>query len=255
LILTQLNGRTIRVSGAVSTLNPVYDEDANIISIANEETSYTTGSIVRVKPKIPYKVNLIVPAKTDQGVTAAYDLSVANLTKASIFAFPFLGGKRSLFLWDKFFVNSFIGTKDDSNIIALLYRFSGDTLFTKFEHALRSFGNFKYEIDPDPYHVLFVFDVPDTARSSYDHFVQGRYSQIDDFNKLKILDFHGYNMESRAAQILFKSESLRRELELDLDVSLSEDSELHSTLDLEEEIFNEEYYKIPSKTETKFLTT
>jgi hypothetical protein len=153
-----------------------------------------------------------------------------------------LGGRRELFYWDKLLVNAFCAIPYEDNIIALLYRFCGDAEFTRFEAALEQFRNFKYKIDTDPYHVLFVFDVPEETRASYEHFVNGRYSEIDDIVKLKILDYHGFNMDGSTAKILFKSPSLKKELEEQLDVTIPEENELHSPPKLNEETFDPELY-------------
>ena len=82
--------------------------------------------------KKPFKVNDIVRATVDN--TISYVFSTARLTKSSLFLLPMLGGTRRLFMFDKLFVNAFIAAEQYTNCIALLYRFSGDTIFLKFEN-------------------------------------------------------------------------------------------------------------------------
>jgi hypothetical protein len=60
--------------------------------------------------------------------------------------------------------------------------------------------------------------------------------------KLKILDYHGFNMDGSTAKILFKSPSLKKELEELLDVTIPEGNELHSPPKLNEETFDPELY-------------
>jgi hypothetical protein len=175
-----------------------------------------------------------------------YDLSVDRLTDSSIFLLPFLGGNRKLMLWDSLFVNAFMGTPDDHECVALLYRYSGEPMFTKFESALCSFRNFRRKVDPDPHHVLFVFDVPEEAKSSYAAFKEGRYSEISDDWKLRILEFHGYDFDGHTGQILFKDPGLRRTLEEQLDVRLPDNAELYSKPSSSVEVFSSEFYS-PSK--------
>ena len=75
---------------------------------------------------------------------------------------------------------------------------------------------FRRRVDPDPYHVLFVFDVPEDAVVHTKHMsMAGKYSQIDDIWKLKILEFHGFDIDGHTGKILFQSDSLKRELEED----------------------------------------
>jgi len=231
------------MTGSVADYSRVYDEDGKTITaLVNGKLKHDIGSIVRGRTKNPYKLNHITPLYNAVNLLAGYDLSVARATKSTIFLCPMLGGRRELFYWDKLLVNAFCAIPYEDNIIALLYRFCGDAEFTRFEAALEQFRNFKYKIDTDPYHVLFVFDVPEETRTSYEHFVNGRYSEIDDIVKLKILDYHGFNMDGSTAKILFKSPSLKKELEEQLDVTIPEENELHSPPKLNEETFDPELY-------------
>ena len=243
IIFAPVNGRTIRMTGSVADYSRVYDEDGKTITaLVNGKLKHDIGSIVRNRTKNPYKVNHITPLYNAVNLLAGYDLSVARQTKSTIFLCPMLGGKRELFYWNNLLVNAFCAVPNEENIIALLYRFSGDATFTKFEHALEQFQAFKYKIDTDPYHVLFVFSVPEHAEGAYNHFINGKYSEIDDILKLKILDYHGFNMDGSTAKILFKSPSLKAELEEQLDVTIPEGNELHSPPKLNEETFNPELY-------------
>jgi hypothetical protein len=243
IIFAPVNGRTIRMTGSVADYSRVYDEDGKTITaLVNGKLKHDLGSIVRGRTKNPYKVNHIIPLYNAVNLLAGYDLLVAKATKSTIFLCPMLGGKRELFYWNNLLVNAFLAIPNEENVIALLYRFSGDATFTKFEHALEKFGTFKYKIDTDPYHVLFVFGIPEHAQGAYEHFINGRYSEIDDIIKLKILDYHGFNMDGSTAKILFKSPSLKAELEEQLDVTIPEGNELHSPPKLNEETFDPELY-------------
>jgi hypothetical protein len=242
--LTIVNARTVRLSGDIKQFKPIYEND-EIVKLEGVDISYSIGQIIRPKLRTPYKINVIqkLTAGGNPSLPAqSYDLSIAKTNLSSIFAAPLLGGNRELFLWDKYFVNAFVETVDEKNVIAMLYRFSGDVLFLKFEAALCAFRTFKYKIDTDSYHVLFVFEVPETSQSSYEKLMASEYSKIDDFLKLKILDYHGFSMDGQTARVLFKSEILRKELEEKLDCTIPEANELHSALDMTQERFDPEYY-------------
>jgi hypothetical protein len=214
------------------------------ININGGEVLLECGTCIKPKDGAnPYRINHIFPLYNAEEILVGYDLTVAKQTKASIFIAPLLSGNRKLFLWDKWFVNAFIGCpKEEEDVICLLYRFSGDTLFTKFEAALEKFFNFKYKFDPDPYHVMFVFSVPEEFKSSYNAFKNSKYSEINDIVKLKILDYHSFSQDGMTGQILFKARSLRAQLEKDLEQELPKDAELCSAIDLSEEIFNPDFY-------------
>ena len=246
--LTIVNARTVRLSGDIKQFKPIYNESNEIIKLEGEELDYHIGQVIRPRLKTPYKINIIqkLAAGGDPNNPAqGYDLSVAKMNLSSIFAAPLLGGNRELFLWDKYFVNAFVETKDEKNIIAMLYRFSGDVLFLKFEAALCAFRTFKYKVDTDSSHVMFVFDVPETSQSAYERLMASEYSKMDDFLKLKILDYHKFSMDGQTARVLFKSDILKAELEEKLDCMIPQENELHSALDMTQERFDPEYYYTP----------
>jgi hypothetical protein len=245
-----VNGRSVRLTGDLSKCEEQKIHNV-IISLKwqypDHECVIKAGQTIRAHgPKSPYKANIIRPGLSLEGNLVCYDLSVAKLTDSSIFVLPFMGGNRSLMLWDSLFVNAFCGTAEDKDCIALLYRFSGTPVFTRFESALCSFRNFRRRYDPDPYHVLFVFDVPDDAKDSYDYYMDGKYSLIDDIWKLKILEFHNFDIDGHTGKILFQSDDLKKQLEETLDVVLPYKAELHSKPNMLNEIFDADYYA-PSK--------
>ena len=247
LTWTPQNGRTVRLSGNLTKIHQV-EKDGEIIKLYDEEgTVAKVGGTVYTRPKSPFRVN-IIKSSVLGGKLLGYRLYSSLLTTSSTFVLPFLGVNRKWFMWDSLFINCFIGTnkEDTGRVITLLYRFSGKTDFLKFESAMCAFRSFVRRYDPDPYHVMFVFNVPLAASASYDHFVNGRYSQIDDIWKLKILEFHGFDIDGMTGKILFQADSLRTKIERKLDVTLAPDAELHSVPNLELEVFDPDYY-LPQK--------
>lgn len=243
LTWTPQNGRTVRLSGNLTNIHQV-EEDGDIIKLYNDEgMEIKVGDTVYPRPKSPFKINFIKHVVIN-GKMVGYNLYTSLLTTSSTFVLPFLGVDRKWFMWDSLFINCFIGTtEDDTNrVIALLYKFSGKTDFLKFESAMCAFRSFIRRYDPDPYHVMFLFNVPESATKSYEHFVNGKYSEIDDIWKLKILEFHGFDIDGMTGKILFQADSLRKEIEERLDVELPPDAELHSKPNLEFEVFNPKYY-------------
>jgi hypothetical protein len=238
VILVPKNARTFTLMpgdrGAVAT-----EVGDRIIALDTGQYTICKGDVINVKKK-PYKVNTIT--KDIVGKKLVYNLSTSTLTKSSMFVMPMLGAERRLFMFDSLFVNCFINTKEHKNKIALLYRFSGDKLFLKFEQALQQFRGFVDYYDPSPHFVLFVFNVPDQHKENYVHFLNGRYSQLSPDYKDKILDFHGFDIDGQLGQILFKSTRRRMRLEAELGVELDDDAEVYSIMNEEEETFNPKIY-------------
>ena len=107
----------------------------------------TTSSNVEIK-KRKYKVNIIEKVATKKGVH--YILSIAKRTKSAIFLPPMLGGEKTLYFWNTLLLNCFIATEDDEDCISLLYRWSSDPKYLKFEQALTKFRFFRRRYDHDP---------------------------------------------------------------------------------------------------------
>ena len=156
---------------------------------------------------------------------------------------PMLPGQKELYFWNSLFVNAFIKTPEDNDCIALLYRWSSDPKYLKFEKALSQFKNFRRRYDPSPNYVMFVFDIPKRHIRNYKKFIEGKYSRFSKAYKVDILEFHDADIKDEIGQILFLNSKRRKALEKRLGVYLPETSELLSIIDIEKETYSPEIYK------------
>ena len=239
LIFKPTNPLTFQVSGGTRVLT-AHKVDGIIQALEGPSgLNLTLGLSVDVK-KINYKINIIEEVWRNDVLT--YDLSVSKRTKASFFILPMLGGKKSHYFWNQLFMNCFIATPEEKNCIALLYRFSADPLFLKFEKAVTKFRWFKRREDPSDGYVLFIFNVPPAYEQDYEKIINGKYSEISKKYKIDLLEFHNTQIDSLIGEVLFKSERRRLQLEKDLGAILPENSELLSIIDPEQETFNIKTY-------------
>lgn len=209
--------------------------DESIMSIdLPDGRNFTVGQTVLFN-KLPYKINTI-----EKHQTSEYTLRVANRTKSSSFLMPMFKGDKRLYMYDKLLLNCFLGENLDT--LVLVYRFSGDSTFLRFESALKSFKNFIKTEDPNEYCVKFEFTIPNKLLTEFDYFIEGKYSKLSSDYKMQILKFHNLGIQSQMAEILFKSESRRIALETKLNVKLDIDAELSSIINIKKEIFNLEDY-------------
>jgi len=209
-----------------------------------ENINIFIGLTTEVK-KFKYKINTIKQLSKDN--ILYYDLSTAKRTKSSTFILPMLGGERRLFFWNKLFMNAFVGIEDKKDCIVLLYKFSIDPLFLKFEKAIQKFRSFSEKIDVDPYHVIFIFTVPDEHIKNYNKLKKGKYSELDEEYKFQILEFHSLDVKDQIAQVLWKSEKRRKAMEKTLDAEIDDNSELLTPIDFDTEIYDIETYEIKNK--------
>lgn len=240
LVYTPINALSFRVSGDTCALKP-NKKDGIITSLEGVDGEmFPLGITVELKRR-KYKINLIEEVKIKR--KKHYTISIAKRTKSSIFLLPMLGGNRRLYFWNKLFLNCFIATEEDKDCIALLYRWSSAPIFLKFEKALSKFKSFRRRYDPTPNCVMFVFDIPKPQKRNYKKFLRGQYSKLSSNYKIHLLEFHDKDMNDTLGQVLFKTEKRRQSLEAKLDVSLPEDSELLSIINVEDETYNPEIYK------------
>jgi len=240
LLYTPIDALSFRVSGDTSMLTANI-KDGVIQSLqCPDGERLPLGLTVEVKRK-KYKINNIKEIMTRTG--KQYVVSIAKRTKASMFVMPMLGGNRHLYFWNSLFLNCFIATEEDKDCIALLYRFSGDSLFLKFEKALSKFKTFRRRYDPTLDCVMFVFDVPKSQKRNYNKFVKGQYSRLSAAYKMHLLQFHDKDIDDTIGQVLFKTEKRKISLENKLNALLPEDSELLSIIDIKDETYNPEIYK------------
>jgi len=240
LLYTPVDALSFRITGGTHLLTTERKENTIISLNDNTGPLFSLGTTVEIK-KRKYKVNIIEEIIVN--ATRYYKIYIAKRTKTSNFIMPMLSGNRELYFWNRLFVNAFIKTPEDDNCIALLYRWSSNPLYIKFEKALSKFKNFRRRYDPSPNYVMFVFDVPKRHIRNYKRFIEGKYSKFSKAYKLDVLEFHDAEIENEIGQILFLSSKRRSALERKLGEDLPENSELLSILDIEKETYNPTTYK------------
>ena len=227
------------ISGGTLTITPQY-KDNKIVSLAMPDNSFiTAGDTVKIKGD-PNKVNIIT--KVEENNAIVYHIKTAERTKSSIFILPMLSGNRYLFLYNANLINAFIGYDKVKDHIVLLYKWSMDTIFAKFDLALKKFPTYVRSFDADPQHIVYIFSIPEAHEMNFKYFKEGKYSKLEDKFKLKILDFHNMSVDSALSKILFKSEDRKKELEKKLNAEIPENSELLSIINLKDEILDLNYY-------------
>jgi hypothetical protein len=231
-----------KIQGGTTSIVPHYsDEEGKVITSLDMPTKYSIKlkDVIKVKKK-PYKVNIIERSLVEGVLT--YTAKIAERTKCSLFLLPMLGGSRRSFFYNHQLLNVFLGWGDMIDKIVLLYRWSGDPLFAKFEQKLKQYKNFEESHDPSAHHVVFVFSVPVRHKENYKNLKAGKYSKMDDDYKFDLLEFHDMHEGQALGQILFRSEERRINLECKLDADIDKQSELLSVLDMNKEVLDLEHY-------------
>ena len=239
-ILNPMGPSLIRISGGTDSIKPHYYED-DIVSLEFLDGSVLSRGEKIVVKRIPYKINII--QKKIRKNILFYNLKTAEKTKSSIFITPMLGGEKKLWFYNQLLINTFIGIKGElENKIVLLYKWSGDILFDKFQKAVRKFKSFFEIRNIDESHVLIIFNIPKRQERNFKLFKEGKYSEFNKNYKLKILDYHKMNVDNVIGQILFRTIGRKRILENKIGMSLPDDAELYSIPEKHVEHFDINYY-------------
>ena len=231
----------------------VYDDDGNLIEVNyGDEYSVKVGETVPIN-KHCYKIQKIAKMLTTEGKhVKGYYLHTAELTKASMFIFPFLGYNRSHFRWNSDFMNCFIGREGEDedgevNFIYLWYKFIPSVEMEEFEEQLKDNANFVDFEDVDKYHVLYKFSIPDKFKEDCNKLIKGKYSYISEVAKERILDFHFSSEKRPLGNILYRAEERRLRMEKELGTPISKDADLHDPFYMENEIYYDKFKVKKSK--------
>lgn len=242
VIITEENPRTLHVSPAHADYE-VLDSEGNIESINyGGEYKIQKNNVISLH-KTKYKATSIKKVKATANKPSYYRITTNNgLTKTFNFIMPLLGDNRAFFKFTTQFINAFIGYEpyaDYGDSLYLLYKFSGQLDYTKFEEQLMEHPWHKETIDVDKYQVLYQFDIPEEHKKDVNLLINGKYSSVSVSTKERILRFHNSRETSTLGQILSKSPIRKQSLEKDLllDKPIPEDIDLYSPFHHEDEIF------------------
>jgi len=140
-------------------------------------------------------------------------------------------------------INVFIGSTEkpeyDLNIF-MLYRYSGNLDFVKYEDYVETSPLFLEKYDPDKYHVMFILRVPERFKEVYKSFKEGKYSRFPKTYKTLILMYHNIiDSNHKVAKVLYRHTDLREELEDRIGTFLPEGSEVSSIPDMSLEVYTD----------------
>lgn len=149
-------------------------------------------------------------------------------------------------------VNTYVYIEGDGRVhhFAILYKFNPEFDFISdeengyifYETELMNNSFFIKKIDIDDY-TLFIFDIPKDLMYEYSCFLEGKYSWFRRKHKLTIINFLNRHFSqvpqvvNIIIQVLNKSDTLKSNLEKQLNTVIPDDIELSSKIVLEEETF------------------
>jgi len=224
VMLEILNGNDIQVS----THNCSVDIDANGII---REVVFNKIHSYKLNEKIAVDINGV---KHSYDITRIKKISDTSFlishtipTKTRHFLLPTLGEFKEDYSLDTLLINCYLKT-EIPNTIVLLYRFIPGTQFNLLDKYLKNHECFIALTNPTYTTVAYELEIPQQYQSDVKVFLSGKYSQLGERLKKRILSFHRLSHYGETAKILYKSSELRKQLEIELGLPLVEGAELHS---------------------------
>jgi hypothetical protein len=143
--------------------------------------------------------------------------------------------------------NVYIGDEnypDLRNHIFVLYKFSGNRPFLKYEDSIRENNLFELSYDPDKIHVMMVFRVPTKNKLDFFQYKQSKYSEMSRNYKAKILQFHKVNKQHILYHVLNRTEEGYRILEQEIGAigEVPRGQEVSSALNMSKEVYGPDKY-------------
>ena len=223
VMLEILNGNDIQVS----THNCSVDIDANGVI---KEVVFNGVVSYKLKEKIAVDINSV---KHSYDITKIKKISDTSFlishtipTKTRHFLLPSLGGFKEDYSLDTLLINCYL-SKFNTSII-LLYRFIPGIQFNLLDKYLKNHECFVALTNPTYTTIAYELEIPQHYQSDINVFLKGKYSQLGERLKKRILSFHRLSHYGETAKILYKSSELRKQLEIELGLPLVEGAELHS---------------------------
>lgn len=188
---------------------------------------------------------LIKEIKKSDNPDYMYIVCSSILTKAYYFMLPLLFGNFEDFNANGYMSNVYYDALKKE--ISLLYR--DHEVFCKNSYAhIRKNRFYKSDIAIANEHRLFALSLPDNREIEELCYLEGRYSDLPDTYKKRIIGFFKLKEDHEVSQVLCKSDKLRQKMMVELNVHIPTTSELMSKPRVIEEVFNEDM--IESYTDT-----
>lgn len=172
------------------------------------------------------------------------------------FILPMLDWWTPDFLVIRTLMGCFIGDKDYpelNNHIFLLYKFDGGLSHLNFEEDLMDSDYFVTRYEPDKYHTMYVYDVPNHHQANYDNIKAGKYSSVTESYKNRLIEFHKTCFNEKAASVIasvvYKHESqykawenkMNEGLPLGMWTYIPRDLDPAEIMNMEDEVYSDKY--------------
>lgn len=234
-----LNARTIKFEcpegAAVDYLT---NDNGEIVSVnySGNKANISVGAqfvFDMVEGVTKYKIEEIEPGDSNR----VFILNTHKLTKSTSFLTPVVAVAAGPIGFYTNMINCYIRTYALEPLqLILLYRNVGDNNFEKLSKNLKAIPTYCTSIKHDKLFTSFIFDIPDNFANDVGLFLKGKYSNLSEVLKNRIIRFHKLKKASMLYKVLYRDMSLKKFIEMDLNESIPDNVDLYSMPEPEIEI-------------------
>lgn len=211
-------------------------QDGEVVQVNHAGMEFAPGQVIPVRDGL-FRIESI----QKKGNTL-YNLFSMQTTDSAIFLTPMLFDTRAQLKWNTYFMNVFIWMEGvDLPKLYLLLRKGYTDSFDKLDKFVRSHEDFVDRIEVDDFSYLYVFTVPIMYEEDFLKFIKGKYSELSEELKVRILDFHAMKKTHEIYGILHKTKRRKVKVEKRIGQELPESAELYHIIDEDRETYKDRY--------------
>jgi hypothetical protein len=130
-------------------------------------------------------------------------------------------------LHERYFINAYL-SKDKKNVI-LKYRYTTFESFSKLDSQIKGEPLFEtIKFTEDKMFNLYYMKISYLIKEDVEKFIQGKFHDLSDKSKTKIVSFYGFTENEYFYQILYDDTKIRTELEQSLGVEIPKNISVRS---------------------------
>lgn len=207
-----------------------------VFPMSNRTVTYEINHIIKINDNM-YLLKTELTNKTSQYILPILEKLPLNQTSKKLFSKDTLEDI-SRYCKDSYFVNAYLGSYANNELDGYLYlkfRFSPHDIYQAMEDIiLHNHPLFCKVIDQKEEYTYYKFKIPIEFREDIKTFLGGKYTELSNVLKFRILKFYLANKESNIYQILYGKDDYREKLSRELGHPI--DGELDSIPELINEI-------------------
>lgn len=211
-------------------------DDDVIHEIRHSGMSYAPGRIIPVQDGLFRIENIQKKGKH------LYHLYSMQTSDSSVFIAPMLFRTRASIMWDTYFMNVFLWIEDVPTMrLHVLLRKGYSESFDTLDRTMKDHEDFVDRLEVDDFSLMYVFNVPMIYEEDFLKYVKGKYSEMSEEYKVKILDFHSMKKTHEIYGILHRTEKRKAKVEKRIGQDLPESAELYHIIDEDRETYKNRY--------------